>query len=450
MANILSKCFGFDSTKHSVRTEILAGVTTFLTMAYILAVNPGIFSALDGMPGGSVFTATALAAIIGTLVMAFYAKKPFALAPGMGLNAFFVYTVCLGMGYSWQFALTAVFLEGILFIILTLTKVRTWLLNAIPGTLKKAIGAGIGLFIAFIGMQNAGIIVKNDATLVGLGTITEGKALVGMIGLFITAGLVMAKVRGGMLWGILITSVIGLFIKDPATGEAVTQLLRNDAGNIRLISLPDSVGPIFCKFEWAHVLSLDMLVVVFTFLFIDMFDTMGTIIGVHQTTGLANKDARKDDIPDMEKMFLADSIATVCGSCLGTSTTTTYVESASGVGEGGRTGLTAFSTAICFVLALLFSPIFLAIPGAATAPALIIVGVMMMPSVKSIHWDDYCKAIPAFLTMIMMPLAYSISDGILIGVISYVLCHCVAGKFKDISPTMWVLSVLFILRYIFI
>ena len=446
MKPAFEKLFGFDSAKHSVRTEILAGITTFLTMAYILAVNPNIFSALPGMPGGSVFTATALAAIIGTLVMGLFAKKPFALAPGMGLNAFFVFTVCLGMGYSWQFALTAVLLEGVLFIILTLTKVRTWLLNAIPGTLKKAIGAGIGLFIAFIGLQNAGIIVNSDATLVTLGKLTEGKALVGIIGLVITAGLVMAKVRGGMLIGILVTAIIGLFIKDPATGDAVTQLIRNEAGGVKLISLPDSVAPIFCKFEWAHVLSWDMLVVVFTFLFIDMFDTMGTIIGVHQGAGLAEK----DDIPDLEKMFLADSVATVCGACLGTSTTTTYVESASGVGEGGRTGLTAFSTAVCFALALLLSPIFLAIPGAATAPALVIVGVMMMPSIKKIHWDDYCKAIPAFLTIILMPLAYSISDGILIGVISYVLMHAVSGKFKDISIPMWVLAVLFICKYIFI
>ncbi len=446
MTPSFEKLFGFDSAKHSVRTEIVAGITTFLTMAYILAVNPAIFSALDGMPGGAVFTATALAAIVGTLVMALYAKKPFGLAPGMGLNAFFVYTVCLGMGYSWQFALTAVLLEGILFIILTLTKFRTWLLNAIPGTLKKAIGAGIGLFIAFIGLQNAGIIVNNDATLVSLGNITEGKALVGILGLFITAGLVMAKVRGGILIGILVTSVIGLFIKDPATGEAVTQLLRNEAGNIRLLSLPDSVAPIFCKFEWSHVLSWDMLVVVFTFLFIDMFDTMGTIIGVHQGAGLVER----DEVPDMEKMFMADSIATVAGACLGTSTTTTYVESASGVGEGGRTGLTAFSIAVCFGLALFFSPIFLAIPGAATAPALVIVGVMMMPSVKRIHWDDYCKAIPAFLTIILMPLAYSISDGILIGVISYVATHALSGKFKEISIPMWVLAVLFICKYIFI
>ena len=448
MKPVFEKLFGFDSKVHNVRTEIVAGITTFLTMAYILAVNPGIFSALPGMPGGSVFTATALAAIVGTLVMALYAKKPLALAPGMGLNAFFVFTVCLGMGHSWQFALTAVFLEGILFIILTLTKVRNWLLNSIPGTLKKAIGAGIGLFIAFIGMQNAGIIVNNDATLVSLGSITEGKALVGMIGLFITAGLVMAKVRGGMLIGILVTTIIGLFIKDPATGEAVTQLIRNEAGGVKLIALPDSIAPIFCQFEWSQILSWDMLAVVFTFLFIDMFDTMGTIIGVHQSSGLIQKGG--DEIPGLEKMFLADSIATVAGACFGTSTTTTYVESASGVGEGGRTGLTAFSTVICFVLALFFSPIFLAIPGAATAPALIIVGVMMMGNARNIHWDDYCKAIPAFLTLIMMPLAYSISDGILIGVISYVICHAVAGKFKEISIPMWVLAALFICKYIFI
>ena len=448
MANFLSKAFGFEADKHNVRTEIIAGITTFLTMAYILAVNPSIFSALDGMPGGAVFTATALAAIIGTLVMSLYAKKPFALAPGMGLNAFFVYTVCLTMGYSWQFALTAVLLEGILFIILTVTKVRTWLINAIPGTLKKAIGAGIGLFIAFIGLQNAGIIVNSDSTLVTLVKITQGRALVAMIGLMITAGLVMLKVRGGILIGIIITTLIGLVVKDPATGAAVTQLAYNDAGALQLVSLPHSVSPIFCQFEFHNILTWDMLVVVFTFLFIDMFDTMGTIIGVHQGAGLINKG--NDEIPGVEKMFLADSVATVCGACLGTSTTTTYIESASGVGEGGRTGLTAFSTAICFALALFLSPIFLSIPSAATAPALIIVGVMMMPSIKSIHWEDYCKSIPAFLTIILMPVAYSISDGILIGVIAYALTHAISGRFKEISVPMWILAVLFILRYIFI
>ncbi len=443
MKPAFEKLFGFDSKVNNVRTEILAGITTFLTMAYILAVNPSIFSALPGMPAGAVFTATALAAIVGTLIMALYAKKPFALAPGMGLNAFFVFTVCLGMGYSWQFALTAVLLEGILFIILTVTKIRSWLLNSIPGTLKKSIGAGIGLFIAFIGMQNAGIIVHNDSTLVSLGEITKGTALLAMVGLLITSGLVMAKIRGGILWGILITTALGLVIKDPATGEAITKL-----GGF--VALPHSVEPIFCKFEWHNVLSFDMLVVVFTFLFIDMFDTMGTIIGVHQGAGLIPEDGPRDNVPDIDKMFLADSIATVCGACLGTSTTTTYVESAAGVGEGGRTGLTAFSTAVCFALALFLSPLFLSIPSAATAPALIIVGVMMMPSVKRIHWDNYCKAIPAFLTIIMMPLCYSISDGILIGVISYVFTHAVAGKFKEINPTMWVLAILFICKYLFI
>ncbi len=415
-------------------------------MAYILAVNPDIFSAIPGMPKGSVFTATALAAIIGTLVMALYAKKPFALAPGMGLNAFFVYTVCIGMGYSWQFALTAVLLEGVIFIIMTVTKIRTWLLGAMPGTLKKAIGAGIGLFIAFIGLKNAGVIVNSDATLVTLGEITHGTALLGLIGLVITAALVMLRVTGGILIGILVTTLLGRVIKDPATGHVITSFLRDADGSLRLVSLPDSVAPIFCQFEFSQILSLDMLVVVFTFLFIDMFDTMGTLIGVCQGTELGDK----ENIKGIDKMFMADAVATVAGSCLGTSTTTTYVESASGVGEGGRTGLTAFSVACCFALALFFSPVFLAIPSAATAPALVMVGVMMMKSVKVIHWDDYSKAIPAFLTIILMPLTYSISDGILIGVIAYVITHAISGQFKKISITLWVLAVLFILKYIFI
>ena len=438
MANFLTKAFGFDPKKHSVRTEIVAGITTFLTMAYILAVNPSIFSALD-MPKGSVFTATALAALIGTLVMALYAKKPFALAPGMGLNAFFVFTVCLTMGHSWQFALTAVFLEGLLFILLTVTKVRSWILNAIPLSLKHAIGAGIGLFIAFIGLQNAGIIANNDSTLVSLGDITHGAALLGVIGIVITGALVILKVKGSILIGILVTSIIGLFIKG-ADGEALTHFSG-------VISAPDSVAPIFCQFEWGQILSWDMLAVVFTFLFIDMFDTMGTIIGVSQKAGMVDE---KGNVDGIDKMFMADSIATVCGACLGTSTTTTYVESASGVGEGGRTGLTAFTVAILFALALLFSPIFLAIPGAATAPALVIVGVMMMSPVAKIDWEDYSESIPAFITILMMPVAYSISDGILLGVISYVLLNACAGKFKKISVTMWILAALFICKYIFI
>ena len=440
MANILTKAFGFNPEKHSVRTEIVAGITTFLTMAYILAVNPGIFGALEGMPKGSVFTATALAALIGTLVMALYAKKPFALAPGMGLNAFFVFTVCLTMGHSWQFALTAVFLEGILFIILTLTKVRSWILNAIPLTLKHAIGAGIGLFIAFIGLQNAGIIANSDATLVVLGDICHGPALLAVIGLIVTAALVILKVKGGILLGILATTVIGLLIKDPATGEAITKFSG-------VVSAPDSLSPIFCKFEWSQILSWDMLAVVFTFLFIDMFDTMGTVIGVSQKAGMVDE---KGNVDDIDKMFLADSVATVAGACLGTSTTTTYVESASGVGAGGRTGLTAFTVAICFALALFFSPLFLSIPGAATAPALVIVGVMMMTPIVKIDWEDYSESIPAFITVLLMPVAYSISDGIMLGLISYVVLNAFSGKFNKISIMMWILAILFILRYCFL
>ena len=440
MTKLLEKAFGFKTGVNSVRTEIVAGITTFLTMAYILAVNPNIFGALEGMPRGSVFTATALAALIGTLVMGLYAKKPFALAPGMGLNAFFVFTVCLTMGHSWQFALTAVFLEGILFIILTLTKVRSWILNAIPLTLKHAIGAGIGLFIAFIGLQNAGIIANSDATLVVLGDVTHGTALLAVIGLVITGALVILNVKGGILLGILATTVIGLFVKDPSTGAAITKFSG-------VISAPDSVAPIFAKFEWGQIASWDMLAVVFTLLFIDMFDTMGTVIGVSQKAGMVDE---KGNVDGIDKMFMADSIATVCGAVLGTSTTTTYVESASGVGAGGRTGLTAISVAACFALALLFSPLFLAIPGAATAPALVIVGVMMMGPVVKIDWNDFSESIPAFLTVLLMPVAYSISDGILIGVIAYVLLNACAGKFKKISPTMWVLAALFICKYIFI
>ena len=440
MSTFIRKAFGLDPEKHSIRTEIVAGITTFLTMAYILAVNPSIFGALDGMPNGAVFTATALAAIIATLVMAFYAKKPFALAPGMGLNAFFVYTVCLTMGYSWQFALTAVLIEGVIFVILTLTKVRQWILNSIPLSLKSAIGAGIGLFIAFIGLQNSGLIVNSDSTLVTLGDVCHGSGLLAVIGIFITAMLLILKVRGGILLGILVTALLGLVIKDPATGVALTHFSG-------VVDTPPSVAPIFMKFEWSHILSWDMLAVVFTFLFIDMFDTMGTVIGVSHKAGFVDE---KGNVEDIDKVFMADSIGTVCGACLGTSTTTTYVESSAGVGEGGRTGLTAFSAAMCFVLALFFAPIFLGIPSAATAPALILVGVMMMEPVVRIDWTNFREAIPAFVTLILMPVAYSISDGILIGMITYVVLNALTGKAKEITPTMWVLAVLFIARYIFI
>lgn len=430
---MLERLFGFDSTKTTVRTEIVAGLTTFLTMSYILAVNPSMFSQLEGMPAGAVFTTTALAAIVGTLAMAFWGKMPFGLAPGMGLNAFFVYTVCMGMGYSWQFALTAVFIEGLIFILLTLTNLREAIVNAIPASLKNAIGAGIGLFIAFIGLQNAGVIANNDATLVSLGDITSGAPLLAMIGLLITGWLTVKNVRGGLLLGILVTTVIG-----------IPMGLTDYKG---LLSMPHSVSDIAFQFEWENVLSLDMVVVVFTFLFIDMFDTIGTLVGVSTKANMIDKNGR---IPRIKEAFMADAIATTVGACIGTSTTTTYVESASGVAQGGRSGLTAFAVACCFAISLFFSPIFLAIPSAATAPVLIIVGLFMLSPIKNIPLEDYAESIPAFVTIVMMPMAYSISDGILLGMITYVVLNMLCGNFKRITPTMYVLAVLFILKYIFI
>lgn len=430
---MLNKLFGFNSKKHNVRTEIVAGITTFLTMSYILAVNPAIFSNLEGITGGSVFTATALASLIGTLAMAFLAKLPFGLAPGMGLNAFFVFTVCLGMGYSWQFALTAVFIEGILFIIMTLTNIREAIVNAIPKNLRYAIGGGIGLFIAFIGMQNAGIIIKDDTTLVALGDITSGTALLAIIGLVITGTLYALNVKGAMLIGILATTVIGIPM-------GITEFKG-------VVSMPESVGPIFFKFEWENIFTIDMFVVVFTFLFIDLFNTLGTLVGVCIKAKMVDENG---NIPRLKQAFMADAVATTVGAVLGTSTTTTYVESASGVVQGGRTGLTAFSIAMCFVVALFFSPLFLSVPGAATAPVLILVGMLMMEPVRNIDFDDATEAIPSFICLVMMPLAYSISAGILLGMIAYVVINVCCGKFKKITPTMYILAILFILKYIFI
>lgn len=435
MNSLVQKTFGLDPAKHSIRTEIIAGITTFLTMAYILAVNPSIFSALasQGMPTDAVFTATALAAIVGCLVMSIYAKKPFGLAPGMGLNAFFVFTVCLGMGHTWQMALTAIFLEGILFILLTVTNVRKLIVDAIPLSLKRAIGAGIGLYIAFIGLKSAGIIVSSEATSVTLGSFSEPTAILAIIGLILTSVFVILKVRGGMLIGIIITTLIG-----------IPMGVTNYSG---IVSTPPSIAPIFCQFEWAHIFSWDMLAIVFTFLFIDMFDTIGTVVGVSVKSGMVDE---KGNVDGINKVLMADAVATVAGAAFGTSTTTTYIESASGVSEGGRTGLTSFTIALCFAIALLFSPLFLAIPGAATGPVLFIVGVMMAAPVKEIDWEDYSEAIPAFVTMLLMPLAYSISDGIMLGLISYVFLNTLTGKVKKVSVMMWILAILFILRYVLI
>lgn len=435
MTKFFDKLFGFDSTRNSVKAEILAGLTTFLTMAYILAVNPSIFSALQGqgMNIDAIFTATALAAIVGTLVMSLYAKKPFALAPGMGLNAFFVYTVCLGMGYSWQFALTAVFIEGLLFILLTLTNVRKLIVDSIPRNLRLAISVGIGLYIAFIGLKSCGLVVANDATAVALGNLKDKAVQLAIAGLILASVLEVLKVKGSLLISILVITLAGIPL-------GVTQFNG-------VVSTPPSIAPIFAKFEWSHILSWDMLIVVFTFLFIDMFDTIGTVVGVSERSGMVKKDGSIDGI---NKILMADAVATVSGAIFGTSTTTTYIESASGVAAGGRTGLTSFTVAVCFALALFFSPLFLAIPAAATGPVLVIVGVMMTASVRDIEWNDFSEAIPAFLTMLLMPLTYSISEGIMLGMIAYVLINLCTGKFKKISATLWVLAALFILRYIFV
>ena len=449
--NLLKKLFGFDPSKTTVRTEIIAGITTFFTMSYILAVNPSLFSDLD-MPGGAVFTSTAIAAIVGCLAMAFIGKLPFGLAPGMGLNAFFVYTVCLGMGYPWQFALTAVLIEGLIFIVLTLTNVREAIVNAIPESLRNAIGAGIGLFIAFIGLQSAGVVtsaasvveVTNEAgtivetsvdpgTVVSLGDITSGPALLAIIGIVITGYLYAKRVTGAILIGVLVTMIIGIPM-------GVTQFQG-------VVSQPESISPIFCQFQFDQIWSVDMLIVVFTFLFIDMFDTVGTLVGVCTKAKMVDENG---NIHRIKHAFMADSIATTVGAMLGTSTTTTYVESASGVAQGGRSGLTAFVVGMCFMLALFFSPLFLSIPAAATAPALVIVGLLMMEPVKNIPWDDYSESLPAFICLISMPLTYSISNGILLGMIAYVLMNIITGKRSKVSWTMVILAILFVLKFIYI
>lgn len=426
---MLEKLFGFDRNVTHVRTEVLAGITTFLTMAYILAVNPNILSA-TGMDKGALFTTTVVASAFATLLMAFYAKLPFGLAPGMGLNAFFAYTVCLTMGYSWQFALTAVLIEGLIFILLTVTNLREKIVDAIPVTLKNAIGAGIGLFISFIGLQNAGIIVNNDATLISMGDITSGPALLGMIGLVITSFLLIKGVRGALLFGIILTTLIG-----------IPMGITNFGG---IFSAPPSIEPIFWQFEWHNIFTKDMVIVVFTLLFMDMFDTIGTIVGVATKTGMIDKNGK---IPRLKQAFMVDAIGTTVGSMLGTSTVTTFVESASGVGEGGRTGLTSFVTAVCFLLSLFLAPFFLSVPGAATAPVLILVGLMMMTTILKVDFSDYSEAIPAFMCIIIMPMAYSISEGIVFGVISYVLINLLTGKYKKLSIGMYILAAIFVLKF---
>ncbi|HSO86043.1 MAG TPA: NCS2 family permease [Draconibacterium sp.] len=429
---MLEKFFNLKHNKTTVRTEILAGITTFMTMAYILAVNPDILSA-TGMDKNALFTATALSALIATLVMALVAKLPFALAPGMGLNAFFAFTVVLGMGHTWQFALTAVFLEGIIFLILTFFNIRELIVNSIPLSLKHAISAGIGLFIAFIGLQNAGIIVNNDAVLVGLGKMGSPAVLIALGGIILTAVLLALRVKGALLIGIFAATLAGLPF-------GVTKMPEGS-----MVSLPPSLTPIFWKFEFTQVFTFDMMIVLFTFLFVDMFDTVGTLVGVSSKAGMLDKDGK---VPRVKQALFADAIGTTAGAILGTSTVTTYVESASGVAEGGKTGLTSLATAVLFAIALFLAPLFLMVPAAATAPALVLVGFFMMTPILNINFGDYTESIPAFIAIVMMPLTYSIAEGIVFGMLSYVLLKLLTGKIKDLTVVMVVLAVLFILKFL--
>ena len=425
----MEKLFKLSQHKTNVRTEVLAGITTFLTMAYILIVNPLILSDA-GMDFGAVFTATALSAAIATLVMALWANLPFALAPGMGLNAFFAYTVVLTMGYSWQQALTAVFIEGIIFIILTAFNIREAIVNSIPVNMKKAISVGIGLFIAFIGLQNSGIVV-DGATLVELGDVTQGAPLVALLGLVITGVLVAYKVRGALLLGIVITTFIG--VPFGVTSWA--------GGSF----LPPSLKPTLFVFDFSNIFSVDMLVIVFTFLFVDMFDTVGTLIGCATKADLIKKDGT---ITNVKQALFADAIGTTVGAMLGTSTVTTYVESSSGISEGGKTGLTALTVSALFIISLFLSPLFISVPGAATAPALILVGLFMISPVKDIDFDEATEAIPAFLTILFMVTTYSIANGIMYGALSWILLKIFTKKGKEISYTMVVIAILLVLKLI--
>lgn len=427
---MLEKLFGFDPKTSTVKTEVMAGITTFLTMAYILAVNPNILSE-TGMDKGALFTTTVIMSALPTIFMGLYAKLPLALAPGMGLNAFFAYTVCMIMGYSWQFALTAVFLEGLVFILLTVTNLREKIVDVIPDTLKNAISAGIGLYIAFIGLKSAGIIVNNEATLVSLGNLASGSALLGVIGIVLTSVLLVKNIKGALLFGILGTTLIG-----------IPMGVTNFDG---VFSIPPSIEPIFLKFEWNQILSKDMVIIVFTLLFVDLFDCIGTVIGVTSRAGMIKADGK---IPKLKEVFMVDSVSTAAGAAMGTSTVAVYVESAAGVNEGGRSGLTSVITGACFLLALFFAPLFLAIPAAATTPVLVLVGLMMMGSVLKVNFTDYSEAIPAFICILFMPLSYSISDGIVLGHLSYIFINLCSGNYKKVSLGMYILAAFFLLKFI--
>ncbi|MGL4798857.1 MAG: NCS2 family permease [Cellulosilyticaceae bacterium] len=430
---MLERYFKLKENNTNVRTEFVAGITTFMTMAYILIVNPSILAAA-GMDQGAVFTATAVSAIVATLLMGLYAKLPFAQAPGMGLNAYFAYTVVIAMGYSFEFALTAVLLEGLIFILLTVFNVREAIIDAIPTSIKQAIAVGIGLFIALIGLEGAGVVIhpQDGGTIVALGNIVSGAGLLTIIGIVLTSVLLARQVKGALFIGMLATAAIGIPM---GVIDLPTQIM----------SMPPSLAPTLFKFEFHNIFTIDMLVVLFTLLFMDMFDTIGTLVGVATKAKMLDAEGK---VPNVKKALFADAIGTTVGACLGTSTVSTFVESASGVAEGGRTGLTAVATAMMFGVALFFSPVFGVITPAVTASALVLVGLFMIEPIKAINLEDYTEAIPAFLTIIMMPLSYSISDGIVFGVISYIILKCATGKFKEVNVATVIVAIVFLLKFV--
>lgn len=428
----LNRLFGFDASTMTVKKEFIGGLTTFFTMAYILAVNPAILSE-TGMDPGALFTTTALSAIVATLMMAIYAKLPFVLAPGMGLNAFFAYTIVLLMGYTWQFALTAVFLEGLLFILFTITGLRQKLVDTVPSVMHHAISAGIGLFLAFLGLKSGGLIVDNAATLITLGDLNNPSVALTVIGLILTSILLVKKVSGAFLIGILLTALIGIPL-------GVTSFNG-------ITSLPPSIRPIFLQFQWHEVLSIDMFICVITLLFTDMFDTIGTVIGVSQRAGMVDEQGR---IRNMNKAFMADAVGTTLGAALGSSTVTTFVESASGISAGGRSGLTAFIAAICFAFALFFAPLFMMIPPQATASVLVLVGLMMTAGISRIDFTNYRTAVPCFICVIMMPFTNSIANGILLGFLTYVTIALGCGKWKDLGLMSYAIALLALLKFLYL
>lgn len=452
---MLEKTFKLSENKTTVKTEVVAGITTFMTMAYILAVNPSILSA-SGMDSNAILMATALSAFIGTLAMALLANYPFALAPGLGLNAYFAYTVCGSMGYSWQIALLAVFVEGLIFIVLSLTNVREAIFNAIPLQLKKGVSVGIGLFVAFIGFQNAGLVVNSDSTLVTVINFRENfntagiSALLAVIGTFLIAILYIKGVKGSILIGIFATWILGILCQliglYQVTPDAGYYSLLPSFSSFHLGAIGLTFGQCF-RADFSSVRIIDFIIIIFAFLFVDIFDTLGTLIGCANKADMLDKEGK---LPRIKQALLADAIATSAGAVLGTSTTTTFVESSAGVSEGGRTGLSSVVTGLLFLLAIFFAPIFTAIPGFATAPALLFVGFLMITAVAQIHFDDLTEAIPAYLCLLSMPLMYSISEGIAVGIISYVVINLVCGKAKKITPLMYILAVLFVCKYIFL